>query len=198
MKIQNIKKGALEYALITDVYSEDEVTKLKHEIEQIQSSASVGITEPALDEENKPLNYANTLWVDNIFADRSQSNILTLNRMLFAPEIVGHLSEISIHYGHLKNCSFDCTLVNYYGNEDEYKPHYDGNIFTALTFFKFADFTGGELEFVDFGEVIKPIENTMVIFPGCVKHHAHKVVTESDSYCRVSMAQFLNYRLTGM
>lgn len=193
MKLEYIKRGALEYALIRDVYSAGEVVKIKQEIVALRHKARVNSTGPAQDLLGRSLNYADSMWVDIEYEDREKSNILTLNRKLFTSDISEQLAQHSAYFAHIRHSTRDSTLLNFYTSGAEYKKHRDQSIFTALTFFRFGDFTGGQLEFSDFDEWVEPEENTMVIFAGCIKHHAHKVNAESEHCFRASMAQFINY-----
>lgn len=193
MKIKVIRKGSLDYAVITDIFNKNELIQLKQEITSLKYRANRNSTGPAVDDKGNSLNFADSIWVDQVYKDRTKSSILTLNRRLFEPEITECLHKHSQFFGHILNCDVDFTLVNYYTDDTEYKTHVDRCAITALTFFSIGDFEGGDLEFTDFKERIKPIENTMVIFPGCVKHRAHPVKTKSPYSYRASMAQFLNY-----
>lgn len=193
MKIEHIKRGSLEYAIIRELYSADEVVKIKQEIVKLRKQAAVNSTRPALDPYGRSLNFADSLWVDELYPNRKESNILTINRKLFTENIAEKLARENQYFAHLRYCDMDFTLLNYYTNDTEYKAHRDRSMLTALTFFSIGDFTGGELEFVEFGEVIKPVQNTVVLFPGCIEHRAHPVTTDGDHSFRVSMAQFINY-----
>lgn len=193
MKIELIKRGALEYALIKDVYTQEELVKIKQEIVTLRNSAAVNSTGPAVDKVGRSLNYADSLWVDAQYEDRSKSNILTINRKLFQSDISEQLTKQSQFFAHIRHCDVDFTLLNYYTDKTEYKAHRDCAMLSVLTFFKVGDFTGGDLEFTEFKERIEPVENTMVIFPGCVEHKAHPVKTDGEYSYRVSMAQFINY-----
>lgn len=193
MKIQLVKKGALEYGLITNLYSRDEVVKIKQEIVRLRKKSALNSTGPAVDPAGRSLNYANSLWVDELYPKRNESDILSINRKLFTTDIAEELAKISQYFGHIRYCDKDFTLLNYYTNGTEYKPHRDRSMLTAISFFSIGDFTGGQLEFVEFKEVIEPVENTMVIFPGCIEHHAHPVQTDGEYSFRASMAQFINY-----
>lgn len=193
MKLEFIKKGALEYGLITELYTPSELVKIKQELVKLRENATVNSTRPALDSVGRSLNFADSVWVDTLFEDRTQSSILTLNRKLFATDIAEQLGKHNEYFKHIRYCDCDATMVNYYTNDTEYKAHRDKSMLSAITFFSVGDFSGGELVFPEFGEVIKPIENTMVIFPGCVKHKANPVKTDGKYSYRVSMAQFIHY-----
>lgn len=193
MKIEHIKRGSLEYAIVRDLYSPEELVKLKQEVVHLRKRAVVNSTRPAVDSYGRSLNFAGSLWVDEFYPNRTESAILTINRKLFTSDIAEQLARENQYFAHLRYCDMDFTLLNYYTNETEYKAHRDRSALSILTFFSIGDFTGGELEFVEFGEVIKPTENTIVIFPGSIEHRARPVQTDGEHSYRVSMAQFINY-----
>jgi hypothetical protein len=194
MKVEYIQKGALNYALVSEVYTEKEMVKIKQEIVALRAKSRKNSTGPAKDPHGRSLNFADSLWVDEHYEDRNKSSILTLNRKLFTSDIAEQLLEQNSLYAHIRHCDSDFTLLNYYVNGTQYKAHRDSSIFTAITFFSIGDFEGGELEFVDYGVVIPPVENTMVIFAGCIKHEARPVKTDGEFSYRASMAQFMSYR----
>lgn len=194
MKVEYVKKQGLDFALVYDFYTEDELFQLKQEIITLQDKAQLNKSDPARNENGESLNSANTLWVDAYYIkDRSESSILTINRKLFTSGIAEAIARQNANYLHIKNCTYDSTTLNYYDNKSQYKAHTDTSIYTAISFFKLGNFTGGELVFVDYDVVIPPTENLMVIFPGYIKHEARPIKTDEDCICRVSMAQFINY-----
>lgn len=195
MDIKYVKKGALDYVLVKNMYTTEEMVRMKQEIVSLRNKARKNSTGPATDPQGKSLNFADSLWVDQWYRDRSKSSILTVNRKLFTSDIAEKLAEQNVMYSHIRHCNTDFTMLNYYVTGTQYKPHLDSSIFTAISFFSIGDFTGGELVFVDYDEVIQPVENTMVIFAGCIKHEARPVQTDGEHSYRASMAQFLNYRV---
>lgn len=195
MKIHYKKKNGFEYAIVNNFYTHDELQAIRQELVNISPYAKPENAGPARTDDGKSLNTSSNLWLDDLYTtNRNQSAILNLNRKLFSPDLVEPLIKKSAYYGHIKYCNLDYTLINYYDDAKEYKPHIDESIFTVITFFKFGNFIGGELSFPDYDISIEPVENTMVIFTGCVFHQAHKVIAESANACRVSMVQFLGYK----
>jgi hypothetical protein len=70
-----------------------------------------------------------------------------------------------------------------YQTGEEYKAHYDGLTITHRAYSPILylndDYTGGELEFVNFGIKIKPLAGMLVLFPSnyAYAHIAHPVKT---------------------
>lgn len=68
-----------------------------------------------------------------------------------------------------------------YDNKEEYKNHFDGTTQTArcvsVVIYLNDDYTGGEIEFSNFGLKIKPKANSMILFPSnyAYIHQAHPI-----------------------
>lgn len=197
MIITPVSKGALNYILIDDFFSENELLIINNELD-ILKKYSVSPLNPKVHVamiDNKPLKTNSSLFIDEFFAsNRNESKILTLNRKLFDDKISSIAINSNCFFGSLKNCNFDVTLINYYKINEEYLPHVDRSLLTAITMFKRGEFNGGELCFVDYNEIVEFKENRTVIFPGCLKHWAKSIETKDENALRITMAQFLNYR----
>jgi len=180
--------------IIDDFYSEIELNEIKNDLKLLSAVAElkVFVNEVAKDEENNSKQKSNSLFLDDLYAGkRDLSKILNINRKLFTDtELKIKLVEKNLFYDHIFNSDFDTTLLNFYGPTDYYKPHKDTSCFTALTFFKLEEFSGGNLLFPEYEIEIEAVENRLVIFPGFVLHGSEEVTKG----IRVSMAQFINYR----
>jgi hypothetical protein len=197
MKIQVIKKDTFEYIVIDDFYSVDELAQIKKELIELQTKAIPPSLEvgTAIDFKNNEYQKNNkSLFLDLIFAqDRTQSKCLTLNRKIFNLDIVNEAIKANHYFKHIQYCNKDTTLINYYYDNEEYKPHTDRTLLTAITTFGIGKFEGGDFYFPEFDETIKFKENRMIIFAGCFEHWAKKVTSTNKTSCRISMAQFLCY-----
>jgi hypothetical protein len=199
MKINHIKKGSLEYIFIEDLYNDNQLKVIKKEIKTLipfavsPNSETIGA---ATDENGEILKNNKSLWVDNIYStNRDASSILKYNRIIFDFKLIQTFKSYNAYFGHLEKSNYDTTMLNYYTNEQQYKPHTDMSLVTVLTFFKIGDFTGGELVFPDHKEVIPFKENSMVVFPGCILHESKPIKTKDKKSYRISMAQFINYKI---
>ena len=181
-------------AIVDNFYSEAELKEIKDELKLLSAVAElkVLVNKPAKDEEDSPKQKSNSFFLDILYNNkRDLSKILTLNRKLFSSKLQAKLIEKNLFYNHIFNVTFDTTLLNFYGPTDYYKPHKDDSCFTALTFFNLEEFSGGDLVFPEYNIKVAAIENRVVIFPGFVLHGSEEVING----VRVSMAQFLNYRV---
>ena len=184
--------------IIDNFYSETELKEIKNELKLLSAVAELKIfvnTSPAADEQGNIKQKSNSLFLDDLYAGkRDLSKILNINRKLFSEEVRTKLVEKNLFYDHIFYSDFDVTLLNFYGPTDYYKPHRDATCFTALTFFKLEEFSGGNLVFPEYEIKIEAVENRLVIFPGFVLHGSEEVTKG----IRVSMAQFINYKVMGL
>lgn len=195
------QKAPFEHLIIDDVYTEDELKLIWSEIDFLtpnlltpEGSGSAAV------ETDGGVTYrkrGSSIFVDSVFSNRKFSNILTLNRKIFEPEIIKAAKELHPFMGFMEYSNFDVTLLNRYENGDYYKPHTDLCVLSAITFFiDDAGFSGGEFQFSDYGHSVEQKNNRTIIFPGLIKHSVDEVVLNENSKGRYSMAQFLsmNYK----
>jgi hypothetical protein len=179
--------------IIDDFYSETELSEIKDELKLLSAVAElkVFVNKPAKDEEDNPKQKSNSLFLDKFYrGKRELSKVLKINRKLFSSELQTKLIEKNLFYEHIFHSDFDTTLLNFYKPTDYYKPHRDTSCFTALTFFKLEEFSGGNLVFPEYDIKVEAVENRLVIFPGFILHGSEEVTKG----IRVSMAQFINYK----
>ena len=184
---------------IKNLYNDEELKLIWQELEFLNCLDKLEPPEntgTAVDEKtNVPLKKNVGLFLDDIYAKRNLSNILTVNSKLFSEQIINAFSELSFAYEIIKKTNTDRTLISYYENGGYYKPHEDKSIFTAVTwFFKEPKaFTGGDLYFTDYKIQVEIENNMSVIFPSFVKHAVDKIVLKDKSlvgYGRYAMTQF--------
>jgi hypothetical protein len=195
MILNSYKKNALDYIVIDDVYSEEELKLIKTElVALVPYLKPVDEIGSAIDENNLYKKDCMSIWADEFFrGNRDASNILKANKKLFCKEITCPAEKINAFFGHINNCNKDVTLINFYKSGEQYKSHSDNTIITAITLIEIGSIKGGGLIFTDFNEFITFKDNRMIIFPGCVNHKTESITTDINSY-RVSISQFLNYQ----
>jgi predicted 2-oxoglutarate/Fe(II)-dependent dioxygenase YbiX len=179
--------------IIDDFYSETELSEIKDDLKLLSAVAElkVFVNKAAKDEKNNSKQKSNSFFLDDFYENkRDLSKVLKTNRKLFSEEVKAKLLEKSLFYEHIFYSNFDTTLLNFYEPTDYYQPHRDTSCFTALTFFKLEEFSGGNLIFPEYDIKVEAVENRLVIFPGFVLHGSEEVTKG----IRVSMAQFINYK----
>jgi len=156
-------------------------------------------TKSAFDETNTYIKKGHGLFLDNLYEDRMHYVILQLNAKIFNPDLLNALIGLDPNFTHLKNCTKDSTLVNYYEDKHEYKKHYDNTVFTCCTplWKEPKQFDGGVFLITEDDIDLKINSNDMIIFPGYIKHQVTPI-TMVDGYApwksgRYSIANFINY-----
>ena len=155
---------------------------------------------------------SSALMLDSIYRDYSQhnepnfrsiSNILTVNRKVFNNTFIEKFSNISDCCSVFGLCNNDTTKVRYYHDGEYYKPHVDAPFnFLAFSYFhkEPKKFSGGELFFPKYDYEYPCDNNSIIYFPGWVKHGVRKVeINESDYYDgwgRYAITTFGNIRDT--
>jgi len=190
--------------IIDDMYTGAELNLIWEELRFLTSPKRLlgaAETKAATDESGKYKKTANGVFLDSFYTDRNYSNILGINRKLFADEIVQHALRLSIFYGLLTQINSDFTLINYYDDNQTYKAHTDITVFTAITMFyqEPVQFAGGDLEFPELSLKVEKRNNRMVMFPGSLQHAVTPVTMQNNhppfsGYGRYAMAQFLHIR----
>ena len=101
-------------------------------------------------------------------------------------------------FNHVSALNEDNTLIMYYENNDEYKPHRDLARLTGITWFyrEPKKFTGGNLRFPRFDMEIECKHNRVIVFPSSIHHGVDKVGMEEKDMGkklgRFTMTQFLS------
>lgn len=173
-------KEPFEFILIDDTYTEEELRLIFAELDFWTLSGN--LKEPkdtgAALENNKILKKNKGLFLDEVYSDRSYSNILKLNRKIFSIK----LDKPSLIVNILKEANADSTLVSYYEDSDFYKSHRDGDAVTAVTYLykQPKAFDGGDLVFPEYGYAFEPWFNRTYIFPGPINHSVDPVVMKQE------------------
>ena len=152
---------------------------------------------------------AKALVLDEIYQDyskhggknwRTMSNILKVNRKLFASGILDAYAEVDDCVCIVNQSNQDTTKVRYYHNGDAYDPHTDkGFQFLAFSYFyrEPKKFRGGELYFPKYKYKFACNNNSMIVFPGWVEHGVREIKIEESNYYdgwgRYAITSFFGY-----
>ena len=131
---------------------------------------------------------------------RKLSNILTVNRKVFDPDILSVLETLHPCCARASRSTWDVTKVRYYHNGEYYESHTDISMnFLAFSYFykEPKKYTGGELDFPEYDYQFDCENNSIIIFPGWVEHGV-KEVNISDSnyfegYGRYAITSFFGF-----
>ena len=192
------------YILIDDFYNQSELDGIWEELDYLCNPKRMGRSSfergaaSKIDEDGVHHSVKNAwdLFLDSFFTSRDSSNILEINRKLIDKEIFKNHPHWL--FNHLDALNEDNTLIMYYENNDEYKPHRDLARLTCLTWFyrEPKKFTGGNLRFPRFDMEIECKHNRVIVFPSSIQHGVDKVGMEEKDMGkklgRFTMTQFLS------
>ena len=116
---------------------------------------------------------------------RKISNILQVNRKLFNRDVLSGFARVDDSCGIAKMCNTDITKVRYYHDGEYYEPHTD-LAFQFLSFSYFyrepKKFIGGEVYFPQYDYEYPCYNNSVIMFPGWVKHGVRTVKIDNSDY----------------
>jgi len=187
----------LEYILVENFYDQKELNLIWKEIEFLKPKLlPPDKTNSAMRGDGTSKKNNEGIFLDDVYANRDVSDILQLNRKLWANEILNYAENISPWWRLLRISNHDNTLLNYYENSGYYEPHTDKAVISAVTvlYKEPCNFTGGELVFPEYNVTINCKSNTLVIFPSVVEHGVKPVKLVKDNIensGRFSIAQFV-------
>lgn len=205
---QTIKKftDPFPHILVEEYYSPEELKYIWQELEFLfhphkTLSPKELVTAPGNSVEGKEfLSTAKGFLLDQVYTDRNYSNILTINRKLFSGGYLNLYSELHPLCEVAKNLNLDFTKIRYYDNSDGYEPHVDIFVVSALTWLhkEPKKYSGGKLIFTEHGNSFNCDNNSLLIFPSCIRHHVTPVKlnpgeNESSLPGRFCINQFLTF-----
>ena len=130
---------------------------------------------------------SHALALDSVYREeyRNLSNILTVNRKLFDPELLKTFSNIDDCCSIALTSNWDITKVRYYHDNEYYEPHIDNDFqFLAFSYFykEPKKFIGGEIIFPKYDYQLTCKNNSIILFPGWVEHAVNEVKIENSDY----------------
>ena len=196
MKI-NTYADPFPYLLIEDLYTEEEETLIKKELDFFLPSLKEPLlTGTATDiDTGEVLKRIKGIFLDEVFTDRSVSYILKINRKTFSV-LEEQKEKTDVWFFKHQKTNRDNTLISYYETGDYYRVHDDNALFTVLTWFYKGprSFTGGDFVFPGYNIRIECKNNMTVIFPSMIQHGVEDVKVDDDKlgqgYGRWCLTQF--------
>ena len=160
----------LPVVILDNLYNQDEIVKLKKECHYLHDKLLDPQETHGAKKDGKLLKKNSGIYLENFFADVTQSSIFQTTRKVFSKSFVDMLTEIDVFFQYYARLNKDNTLLSYYENSDYYDSHADTAIFTICTWlfdepkkFKGGDFFVKDLE-------IECKNNRTVIFPSVLQH----------------------------
>lgn len=174
-------KNKTPYVYIENLYTDEELSDLFLELDYLQSRSSIWLTPEqsgtATDSDKIPLKKNKGLWINNLYQQTEVSAILSHNMKIYSSGLAQTLASEHSWFEYLIQNSRFSTLLSYYENSGEYKPHRDRSVLTTLTWLykEPKQFEGGELTLND--EVgFNCKNNSMLIFPSTCIHEVSPVI----------------------
>lgn len=187
-------------AVIDDFYDEKELSLIWLELNFLTNAnklQSPKETYGAVDKANNQLKSNHGIFLEDIYQDRKFSDILTLNRKIFSPDISKILVSVSPEFKYVENINYDVTLLSYYENNDFYKGHRDKCVLSYIYWCNKEprQFDGGDLYFEELDKKIEYKNNRLVIFPS---HYIHRVsnIEMQENYSDNKFSTFGRYSIT--
>jgi Rps23 Pro-64 3,4-dihydroxylase Tpa1-like proline 4-hydroxylase len=172
-----ITSNSKQYLIVDDFFNESELYHLWNELDTLQSKKVLQPphqTAGAIGDGGDIIKKNSGIFLDDYYENREDSSILNMYDKYICTDIYGRFSTMSSEFKYAFYVNFDRTLLNYYENDDHYKPHTDAAILTCLywCYKEPKAFEGGDLTLHQIGEVIGMKNNRLVIFPS---HNVHSV-----------------------
>jgi Rps23 Pro-64 3,4-dihydroxylase Tpa1-like proline 4-hydroxylase len=173
----HITSNSKQYLIVDDFFNESELYHLWNELDTLQSKKVLQPphqTAGAIGDGGDIIKKNSGIFLDDYYENREDSSILNMYDKYICTDIYERFSTMSPEFKYAFYVNFDRTLLNYYENDDHYKPHTDAAILTCLywCYKEPKAFEGGDLTLHQIGEVIGMKNNRLVIFPS---HNVHSV-----------------------
>lgn len=184
-----------EYILIKNVCDNNELRLCKNELEIISSKLDLPeATGSAVDENSKPTKQNKGIFYNSLFLHKYGDLSPTTKIIEKVIRIIrtGNYTPHSYMNYIKRNTVRYSMLFSAYGSNDYYKPHNDTSTLTILFWLKNKDFTGGNLEFTEFGEKVNFEDNSVVAFPSHYLHAVDEVISSESGFARYVVTAFLN------
>lgn len=171
-----VVRDPIPFLIIDDTYDKEEQIQIYKELDYfVDRLESPDKTGSAKMEGNLKSNRG--VFLDEVFAKRNISSILSVNRKLFNKDVKDALSECHYAYNLIGNMNYDATLLSYYDNGGSYFSHIDSAVITNVTWFfkEPKNFTGGKFIFSDYNLEVEVKNNRTVMFFSSYRHEVTEV-----------------------
>ena len=198
MEIVHELMDPFPHLIVENMYNEEELKLIWEELEFLNKPSKLKEPEEykaAPDSNGGYKTKSKALILDDVYFDRSISNILTVNRKLF--NYCEVYSNLSPYHSRFRVSNYDNTKIRYYSDGEYYDPHMDIKFDTiACTYFykEPKKFVGGDLFFPQFNYTVECKNNLCIIFPAYFIHEVKQLQMPNEDYNlrfgRYCMTQF--------
>lgn len=133
---------------------------------------------------NKNLSNSWRIYPTSIFNTKylNVSTIMSTLKKYYNTSFLNFIEESMPQGIQFKNATNLDTMISYYDNNQEYKPHFDTTQFTSIIWFykQPKKFNGGDFLFNQFNETVKCVHNRMIFFPSYYLHSVTPVSIENQ------------------
>jgi len=133
--------------------------------------------------DGKSLSSSYRYYIDKLYKDTAISPILNCKYKQNSKEFIDLVQPLLPYSRNFVDVTEITSMVSYYGNNDEYKEHWDTSSWTMCIWF-FNEpklFKGGEFQFPEFGAEIELKHNRAVFFPGCYLHKVKPLMLSNEN-----------------
>lgn len=135
-----------------------------------------------------------SVFLDQLYNERSLSDMLSVNRKVFSSSVVSELIKLHSLFNYIPLSTQDATLLSYYDSDNKYEGHRDEATITILTWFyeEPRKFEGGDF-IVEDEFKIECRANRTVFMPSYMLHAVTPVRPEKPNkgLGRYTMTQFV-------
>jgi len=190
------------YLIIDDFYDKIEQELIWEELDfhrnDFEYDKGTGKHGVAWDENNKPIAKLKRIYLEEIYSNRQDSNILNLYSKIFSKNVRTAYQLTTPSWRTFEITNKDVTMINYYEDQDNYGSHFDKFMHTAvLWFYKTPKrFKGGNIIFPQQSGTVECVHNRLILFPSYYLHEVEKVEMEEQyrnkGLGRYSIVHFYN------
>ena len=161
------------HLLLEDIFAEEELPQVMTELHNLDSLLLPPHLSGSASRDGRPLKFNDALLLANLKETSPLEGLLSNH--LFEELFL----QIPCHWfmHSLRLCNLHSFMVSRYADGQYYNCHFDRCMFTTLVWMydEPKQFTGGELIFTEYKEVLEPKNNTGVIFFGAQLHEVPPV-----------------------
>lgn len=139
------------------------------------------------------------VFLDNLYAYREISGILTHTRKLWDRNFIDEISKFNFVFDYLRTANYDTCLLSYYEEGDNYLEHFDISALTGIIhlYKEPLHFSGGEL--IIRNKQFATENNRFILFPSCALHKVTPLKFTSNvkpfsGFGRYTISQFISHQ----